>query len=148
MTERLVQVVRPEEGSLYPLVGGLVCKIPSSATGDSFTVLELQLQPGEGAPLHVHEREAEIVFIQAGACTVGQRAEEWSLTTGSWVMFPTRTAHFFRNNSTAPCTLLITAIPGGLDRYFAAINEALERDQPERIDGINTEFGITFFEEK
>jgi quercetin dioxygenase-like cupin family protein len=146
MSERPVLVVRPEDGSPYPGVGTLTCKIPSSATGNAFTALELTLQPGEGAPLHVHQREDEIVFIQEGNCTVGQRDQEWSLLTGSWITFPRHTAHFFRNNSSEACTLLITAIPGGLDNYFSSINEALDANQPEKINAINTEFGLTFFD--
>jgi mannose-6-phosphate isomerase-like protein (cupin superfamily) len=144
MSELPVILSNPAEGEPFPGLGGLLCKIPASSTGDAFTLLELRLGPREGAPLHVHQREDEIIFVREGTCLVGQRDQEWTLQPGSSALFPKGTAHFFRNAGEHPCILLITAIPGGLDRYFAAISAALQQNQPETIPAINEQYGITF----
>jgi quercetin dioxygenase-like cupin family protein len=113
-------------------------------TANACTVLELRLAPGQGAGLHVHQYEEEIVFVQDGSCTVGHLDQSWELGTGSWVVFPKQTAHFFHNTSDSLCTLIITAIPGGLDRYFAALSAAIEQQDAQAVAAVNTHYGITF----
>jgi oxalate decarboxylase/phosphoglucose isomerase-like protein (cupin superfamily) len=71
-------------------------------TANACTVLELRLPAGQGAGLHVHQHEEEIVFVQDGSCTVGHVDQSWELGTGSWVVFPKQTAHFFHNTAAQP----------------------------------------------
>lgn len=144
MDDRTLLIATPQDGISYAGLSGLTCKVSSASTGDAFTVLELRLASGEGAPLHVHRHEDELVYVRDGVCTVAQQDREWSVPAGSLVVFPKHTIHAFRNTAGEPCTLLITAIPGGLDRYFAEVGEALLGQQPERIAAINERYGITF----
>lgn len=141
-----IQIVHPAEGQSYPELGRLKCKVASATTGNAFTVLELILAPGQGAGLHIHQREAEMVVVQSGVCTVGNKEQSWELETGGVVVFPKETAHFFRNDGPADCTLLITAVPGGLDHYFSAIATAVKQPNPaEAVAAVNEQFGLTFF---
>lgn len=144
MDDRALLIATPQDGAPYAGLSGLTCKISSADTSGAFTVLELRLAPGEGAPLHVHRHEDELVYVRDGVCTVAQPGREWSAPAGSLVVFPRNTAHAFRNTGGEPCTLLITAIPGGLDRYFAEVSAALLAQQPERVAAINERYGITF----
>jgi quercetin dioxygenase-like cupin family protein len=144
MANRPVSVVGPDQGHTYSGVGALTCKIPSDMTGNACTVLELRLQPGQGAGLHVHQREEEIIFVQRGTCTVGHADQTWELGAGSWAVFPRQTAHFFRNTGEGECTLIITAVPGGLDAYFAALSAAIDLQDAQAVAAVNTHYGITF----
>ena len=137
-------IAMPGEGQPFPGAGTIVCKVSSEATAGAFTVLELKLEPNQGPPLHSHEFEDEFVYVESGACAVGTRTQEWVLTAGSCVVFPKQMPHFFRNDGEHSCTLLITAVPGGLDRYFAAVSSAVLREQPEHIATINAQYGIQF----
>jgi quercetin dioxygenase-like cupin family protein len=144
MAHRLIGVISPTDGQIYSGIGTLTCKIPSHMTAHACTVLELRLPAGQGAGLHVHQHEEEIVFVQDGSCTVGHMDQSWELGAGSWVVFPKQTAHFFHNTSDSVCTLIITAIPGGLDTYFAALSAAIEQQDARSIAAVNTQYGITF----
>ncbi|KPL84908.1 cupin domain-containing protein [Herpetosiphon geysericola] len=114
-----ISVVLPEEGTT--LIGDIRCKISSAATNNQCTVLEVTLLAGQGAVLHQHEVEMEILLVQAGRCTVGDERNKWLLEVGGIAHFPQNTRHFFRNDHPETCVLLITAIPGGLDRFFEAL---------------------------
>jgi hypothetical protein len=84
--------------------------------------------------------------VLEGVCTVGDAEQSHAVAAGGVVQFARGTAHFFRNEGTTRCRLLITAIFGGLDRYFAEIAAALETGTPERIAAINASYEIDFFE--
>lgn len=143
MSDPQIHVVMPDVG--IDMLAGIRCKIASDATNNECTVLEVTLQAEQGAGLHVHQRESELVLVQSGTCTVGDAVQQWSLDVGGMAHFPKQTPHFFRNNGTEPCVLLITAMPGGLDRYFADVARAVQEHQPERITAINQQYKITFF---
>ena len=104
MAQRPIHVLSPTDGQSYAGLGTLRCKIPSQMTADACTVLELRLAPGQGSGLHVHLHEEEIVLVQEGRCTVGQRGQRWELEAGSWVVFPRQTPHFFHNDGDSVCT--------------------------------------------
>lgn len=138
-------LVQPGEGKTWRIGGGpLSVKVASAVVGGAYTVLEFHLPPGGGAPLHVHTREDEILYVLGGALTVGAREQVLRAEMGATVWLPKGEAHFFRNEGEATCRLLITAVPGGLDEYFAETAEALESGQPERIAEINARYGIDF----
>jgi mannose-6-phosphate isomerase-like protein (cupin superfamily) len=140
-TEELL-IAKSQGGVPYTGVDGLTCKISSASTGNAFAVLELRLAAGEGAPLHVHRNEDELIYIREGRCVVAQQDREWDVGEGDLVVFPKHAIHAFRNVGPESCTLVITAIPGGLDRYFVDVSEVLRDQKPERVAEINERYGI------
>lgn len=143
-TAHLILVISPNDGETWNVGGPITCKISSQQTAGAYTVLEFILNPQVGAPLHIHHREDEILYVVEGECTIGTKAQSQPAPAGTTVRFPKGTAHFFRNESSAPCRLLITAIPGGLDHYFAEMAAALAANQPEAIPAINHKYEIDF----
>lgn len=141
-----IAIIAPSQARAFPALGSLTCLVSSTATDDACTVLELTLAPGQGAGLHVHTREQEIVLVRTGTCTLGDAEHTWPLEAGGWAVFPAHTPHRFQNTGDQTCTLLITAIPGGLDRYFAALDAAVAQQDADAIAAINAEYGITFFQ--
>ena len=136
----------PGEGRFLDTAGSLVLRLPAAATGGAYSLLELTLSPGQGAPLHVHRREDEIFYIVAGQCDITDAQGARTALTGSVAVFPRGVAHAFRNTSSQPCRVLITAVPGGLEGFFEAINLAVAAGEatPERLARIAREFQIEF----
>jgi quercetin dioxygenase-like cupin family protein len=145
MTNRPITTLNPTEGHTYAALGNLTCKIPSALTAGACCVLELRLEPGQGAGLHVHQNEDEVILVQTGTCTFGNQEQNWPVEAGGWAVLPKQTPHFFRNTGAGPCTLLITALPGGLDQYFTELNTAIEQKDNQAVATVNEKFGVTFF---
>lgn len=126
--------------------GGVTCKIASDHTDNRYTVLELVLPPGAGAPLHVHQREDEILLIVEGECEVRYGGETHVALPGALVVFPKGQTHAFRNTGQTPNRIMITAVPGGLDRYFDEIRVQSESGQLTQasLDEINQRYEIDF----
>jgi mannose-6-phosphate isomerase-like protein (cupin superfamily) len=124
--------------------GGVTCKIPSDQTDDRYTVLELVLPPGTGAPFHVHQREDEILLVVEGECEVRHGDATHVALPGALIVFPKGQAHAFRNSGATPNRLMITAVPGGLDRYFDEIQALGNQATQEAIDSINRRYEIDF----
>ena len=149
-TQSRVFLRLPDEGESLDPAGGLLLRVPSSATGGAYSVLELTLAPGRGAPLHVHRREDEIFYILDGECEVVDPEGARTALPGSVAVFTRGTPHAFRNPGSQPCRVLITAVPGGLEDFFIAINTAVNSGEatPERLAAISAEYEINFLTEK
>lgn len=141
-----INIVPPADGQIWNLGSRITCKVTSESTGDEYTVLEVLLEKGQGSPLHVHRRESETIYVAEGECVVGDGGQEQVVLAGSMIVFEKDTPHFFRNDGEAETKLIITAVPGGLDRYFEDVNVALHAEKPEEIEKINRKYEIDFLE--
>ena len=139
-----IRIVQPGEGTLWNLGSQITCKVSSHSTKGEYTVLEVLLETGQGSPLHVHHRESETLYVAEGECLVGDGEKNYSAPTGSLIVFEMGTPHFFRNVGSSKTKLIITAVPGGLDRYFEEIDTALQGDNPDEIENINRKYEIEF----
>lgn len=137
-------VIRPGQGEIWELGGTIVCTVAGSATNDAYSLLHITLQSGQGAPLHIHQREDEVFAILDGACTFGLGDDVVSAEAGTTVRLPKGLPHFFRNDGPHPMRALITVVPGGLDRYFADVTAAIAAGRVSDIDALNRQYGIAF----
>lgn len=138
------QIVPSDTG--HPLVSGIRCKVSSASTNGAYTILELSLPPGGGAPIHTHRREDEVFHILEGVCEIQCNGVIHQAEVGTVVVLPKNTPHAFRNPSDKPNRILITAIPGGLDTYFEALAQirADDPDAAQKADDINHQYEIDF----
>jgi len=126
-------------------VAGLLVKVFSADTEGAYCVMELTLPPGGGAPYHVHHHEDEIITVIDGSLTVSSAdGKDHAAPVGSVVRLPKAVRHAFRNASDAPVRVLITAIPGGLDNYFAALGALGKDATQDDVAAINRQFEIEF----
>mgnify|MGYP001179562378 CR=1 FL=1 len=138
------QVIAPAQGTTWQLGGTITCKVTGAQTADAFSLLLISLEAGQGAPWHIHQREDEVFYILEGTCTFGLGEETITAEVGTTVILRKGVAHFFRNDGPAPMKALITAIPGGLDRYFEEVTGTLAAGNPQALAQINHQYGITF----
>lgn len=126
-------------------VAGLLVKVFSADTEGTYCVLELTLPSGGGAPQHVHYREDEIITVMEGTLTVTSAdGKDHEAAVGSVVRLPKGARHAFRNVTDTPVRVLITAIPGGLDNYFAALGALSKEATQDDVAAINRQFEIEF----
>ena len=96
-------VVKPGEGHSVSLGGmGVVFKVPGTATGGAFAVVEHPIEPGRLVPPPVHLREDEYSYVLEG--TIGARVgdKEVMVGPGSYVIKPRGVMHTFWNAGPGP----------------------------------------------
>lgn len=123
---------------------GVTAVVRGQQTGDAYTVLELVLPPGAGAPLHVHQREDELFYVIDGAVEIRHGGQTHIAEIGAVIVLPKGEPHAFRNPGETPNRILITAIPGGLDRYFDEINALGAGATQAQINAVNEKYAIDF----
>ncbi|HEV2954440.1 MAG TPA: cupin domain-containing protein [Candidatus Dormibacteraeota bacterium] len=99
--------------------GGLATiKARAETTGGHFTLLENDVAPNQGPPLHRHLNEDEMFYVLHGDLRYVLGEDTVDARTGTFVFIPRGTPHCFRNTGPAPARLLVMFTPGGMERYF------------------------------
>lgn len=115
-------------------------KASARSTGGALTLIE-SVTPG-GAPLHVHTREDECLYVVDGTITVRCGGERWEAGPRSFVFLPRGIPHEWDVVGDVATVLMIT-VPAGLDDFLREFHAA---DGPTR-DEVAARYGITFLRE-
>ena len=132
---------RPARGYAAEARQGLPGQEPGVAatrqsTQGALTVMQTEIRGGP--PLHVHQREDESLYILDGDLTVRCGDDTFHAGPGSFVFLPRNLPHTF--SARRPATVLLIAVPGGIDEYFRDLHHAASHDE---ITQIQERFGIT-----
>jgi quercetin dioxygenase-like cupin family protein len=126
----------------------MTVKVPSSQTGDAYTVIEITVEPQSGPPLlHKHPAHETFYVLQGDF-------EFWTLrngrmeiiagTTGDVIHIPGGVPHNYKNAGTVVGKGLIVFSPGTMEGSFADMSKA-QREGPldyERMQPIAQKYGI------
>jgi quercetin dioxygenase-like cupin family protein len=140
----------PQGGERFDIIGGGVrMLLDGASSGGRCTVFEGPIPPGDGPPLHSHEREDELFYVLDGTFKFALDGRVLVAQRGSFVCAPRRSVHAFRNIGPATGTLLITCTPAGIEVPFRAIRMPGpgSRSTPPTMDRVIAELGrhgITF----
>jgi quercetin dioxygenase-like cupin family protein len=124
-------------------------KISPSGAPARFAMITQEVSPGTSIPIHAHDREDEIIFIQSGRGegTVGEQIVQ--LAAGSTLYVPQGTWHGGRN--TGPDVMMWIAIysPSGFEGYFREIgrrapDDPPRRRTPEQRDALDKRYAIRY----
>jgi hypothetical protein len=106
------------------------------------------------APLHIHEREDETLYILEGRCTVQIGEQEMVASSGDSIFLPRGMVHAFRNDGPETLRLILTFVPAGVEQFFEEVLEPVtERNVVpppptkklvERLLATGPKYGITF----
>jgi len=140
------------EGDAFYVLGGLYeVKAAGHETAGKATVMEMTVPVGMGPPPHTHAGP-EMVYVLEG--TLRYRIGDQTLegAPGSLFYIPEGVTENFEPTSTT--RLLITYLPGGLDKFFAEIGEpATVREIPpppdtppnaEALGAAGSRYGLRF----
>ena len=110
-------------------------------------MLEAIVPPGEGPPLHIHEREDEFFRVVSGRFGFWCAEEYVELDQGGCIVLPRGIAHRFQNIGSIDGHLMVMVTPGGFEGFFPAVE--LGRPQsPAEVNAIAAEFGLRFLPEE
>lgn len=93
-------------------------EVPGVETGGRLAVIEMNVQPGAGAPLHVSFEEDKYFRILAGRFRFAAGGQERELTAGASVTVARGTPHGFQNAGSEVAQLLLVSTPAGHDAFF------------------------------
>jgi quercetin dioxygenase-like cupin family protein len=124
---------KSDEGAAFWLLGGLYeVLVSSDESGGAVTIMRITVGPGAGSPPHTHPGD-EVLYVLNGEIQVHIGDDVVAGRTGSSFFFPAGTREFFQ--AATETTVLISYVPGGVDRFFAEVGElALTRTLPPPSD--------------
>jgi quercetin dioxygenase-like cupin family protein len=107
------------------------------------------VSPGTVIPVHLHENEDEIIFIQSGAgeATLGESTV--TLAAGATLFVPQGTWHGGRNTGTETLKWIAIYSPSGFEGYFREIGRRAP-DEPPRArtpaerEAMDRRYGIRY----
>ncbi len=90
-------------------------------TGGAFGIVEIDVSPGGGPPMHTHEREDEAFYVLAGE--LEWRVEDTTIQAAAGTTFTgvRGIAHTYANRTDRPARLLFMPYPAGFELYFAEV---------------------------
>jgi quercetin dioxygenase-like cupin family protein len=131
-TETAVPIIHPPGSG--PVVGVLrsrsTFKVLSSQTGGAYAILEQEIPPGHGPPLHVHRHETEVFYILEGQFELTVGGGKVAAPAGAIAVCPRDIPHTFRNVGPGPGRLLLTVIPGRFADFFLEVDRVADDDMP------------------
>jgi len=115
-------LLKPSEGQTIAFVGDLYRIL---ATGDDthgrYALIEADVPPGAGPPLHVHTREEEGFYVLEGEITFTVGDRRVVATPGTFANTPIGVPHTFKNESDRPAKMLVSIAPAGLEKMFLEV---------------------------
>jgi quercetin dioxygenase-like cupin family protein len=103
-----LQKLGPGEGELFDIAGArFLWKVKNEGTGNSFSMYEMELVTGDGAPLHFHPY-SEVFYVLRGEIDFLDHSQnDWvRAAPGETVVVPANKPHAFYNRTGQPAKLL------------------------------------------
>ncbi len=112
------------------MLGRSDLKASALSTSGALTVVQSQINGGP--PRHVHANEDECIFVVSGLLVVECGDDVLEAAQHSFSFLPRGIPHTFRAAS-GTATVLVIAVPGGIEDYFDEINQASDAATQELV---------------
>ena len=137
---RRPSISQPSEGTIAIAFGHNTIRVPSSATKGAFSIMEVLMGPGDGTPLHVHEREEETFRILYGKFGFWCGEDYVELEKDGIIALPKGVPHRFANVGNDEGEVMVILTPGGFERFFI---EAAENPKLDPL-ALSANYGLRF----
>ncbi|AVH71425.1 cupin domain-containing protein [Nostoc sp. 'Lobaria pulmonaria (5183) cyanobiont'] len=125
-------VLQPGQGRTLCVAGDVVTfKAVGSQTEGKYMLMETRVEPQAGPPPHIHSREDEAFYIQAGVVEFQLDERTIVATPGTFLHSPKGQLHSFKNIGTTPAKMLIWSTPAGIEQFF--IEVGIPMQDPEGL---------------
>jgi quercetin dioxygenase-like cupin family protein len=91
----------------------MTMKATAATTGGAYGLIEIEIPPGFGPPLHIHHREDEAFYVLDGELTVRCGDNTYTARGGSYAFLPRDVPHAFVVEGDRPVRMLNITSPGG-----------------------------------
>src|SRR6478672_13670192 len=95
-------------------------RVPSAQTLGAYSVIEIVADPGNGVPLHIHNKEEEHFIVVEGTLDIANGDRRWDAPAGTSVTVRRGVPHAWCNPSDTPLHMLVVFSPGQIDGLFKA----------------------------
>ena len=139
-------VVAPREGrTANPLtIGGqeVFIKVAGADTNDGLSCMFHTVPPMTGPPLHQHQHEDELFYVIEGEVTFQIDGSRTVAKAGTTLFAPRLTVHAFQNFTQSTARMLITLVPGRLDRMFVEASALKGENVAAQFGPIGAKYGL------
>jgi quercetin dioxygenase-like cupin family protein len=125
--QQTYRILHHREGLIRESVPGetLYYKVTGDDTDGQFDYLVLEVLPGSGPPLHVHDVQHETVHFVNGRFKVQAGEETQVVESGGFLWVSPGVPHAFRNIGDVPGLCVLTYQPGNSHNFFAEFGPAV-----------------------
>jgi len=115
-------------GNLYRIIAD------GKRTENAFSLMELVLEPNQGAPLHTHTREYEAFFILEGEVTFQLEGSEINAKKEDFVSCSPNEIRGFRNNTNKKSRMLLFYSTAGIEEMTIRSGTIVKQDTKTNND--------------
>ena len=105
-------------------------RVSAKDTHGLYSLVEVVSDPGDGTPMHIHEREDEYITVLEGTARVAYGDKVFDSQAGEVVILRKGIPHAWGNRSSAPLRMAVLASPGGVEEILGLIAKANRADIP------------------
>src|SRR5262249_3066656 len=105
-------------------------RVSAKDTQGLYSVVEIVSDPGDGTPMHIHEREDEHIAVLDGTVRIAYGDKVFDSHVGDVVTLRKGIPHAWGNRSNSPLRIAVLASPGGIEGILDLIANANGADVP------------------
>jgi mannose-6-phosphate isomerase-like protein (cupin superfamily) len=114
-------------------------RVPAADTSGVYSFVEIVSDPGDGTPLHVHQKEDEYLFVLEGTVRLAFDDKIFDAEAGTMVALPKSIPHAWGNRTTAKLRMAFIVYPSGAEEALRII----ARGEAVDIPALAAKFGVT-----
>ncbi|MDA2811414.1 cupin domain-containing protein [Nocardiopsis sp. RSe5-2] len=127
---RAVHVPAGEGPSVWAFSGDrYTLKAATKDTHGALGVMEAEIPPGSGPPLHLHQNEDEIFYLLEGTLEITDVDRTFVAHRGAFLLLPRGSAHRFQNIGDTPARMLMLFTPSGFEEFFMEVGEQVREGE-------------------
>ena len=138
--------VKKGEGELLAILGTQVKFLcTSESTDKGFSILEVELPQGTGAPPHHHPWD-EAYYLLSGNVTFQLEEQVIAMTAGEFIYAPGGTVHGFKGASGEAAKMLVFDSPAHSEAFFRELDSEVKvlPDDLGKVPAIGERHKLTF----